>query len=633
MSRRVSWYAARNLQSLMFRTFERIINPTAEPSRGPPPAGFVAFYWHFIGQARGLFVALLVVGLALAFVDAAIPAFIGHLVKLVATVPREQLFESAAPALILMGATIVLVRPILVLLQALVQNQAIMPGMTNMIRWQSHWHVVRQSLGYFQGDFAGRIASRVMETGFALRQSAVSIISTVWYLAAFAVTALILMVQASGWLGLPMLLWIVGYVALLVYIVPRVRRASREISYARSAVTGRIVDSYTNILTVKLFARGELEDDHVRSSIDWHNSRMWNQLRFFTGLGVGLALLGGFLIVSTGTIAMLLWRAGTIDVQAIAMVLPLTLTVSTTAARVANEITNIFEQFGTVHEGMDTIARPLQLTDREGAKTLQVPQGAVRFDAIRFHYGRDSGVIDNLTLNIGAGEKVGLVGRSGAGKSTLVNLLLRFYDLEGGRILIDGQDIADVTQQSLREQIAVVTQDTSLLHRSIRENILYGRPEAGEDEMLAAARKAHAHDFILDLEDGGGRYGYDAHVGERGVKLSGGQRQRVAIARVILKDSPILILDAATSALDSEVEAEIQGQLDQLMAGKTVIAIAHRLSTIARMDRLVVLDRGQIIEQGSHAELLAKNGIYAGLWRRQSGGFLGDDDTEPKAAE
>ncbi len=522
-----------------------------------------------------------------------------------------------------MGIVLVL-RPLVVLTQSLLQFQTIFPGLTNLVRWQSHQHVVRQSIGYFQSDFAGRIASRVLETGYALRASLVSIITVVFYMVALVGMALVLIGRADLLLAVPMLLWMIGYVGMLAWLVPHVRRSSTDVSYARSAVTGRIVDSYTNILTVKLFANGQLEDDQVRGSLEHHTNRMRVQMRYFTWLTLGLAVLSGALIAGTGGLALWLWSHGQIGLEMVATALPLTLQISGVANRVAFETTAIFEQFGTVHEGMDSVAKPLRVTDRPNARPVTVTKGEVAFERVSFHYGRDGGVIEDFTLNIAPGQKVGLVGRSGAGKSTLVNLLLRFYDLQSGRILIDGQDCAEATQDSVRAQIAVVTQDTSLLHRSIRENIRYGRPNATEEEVEAAARRAHAHEFILDLEDWSGRRGYDAHVGERGVKLSGGQRQRIAIARVILKNAPILVLDEATSALDSEVEAAIQEQLETLMDGKTVISIAHRLSTIARMDTLVILEAGRIVEQGTHRELLEKGGHYAKLWRRQSGGFLGD---------
>jgi ATP-binding cassette subfamily B multidrug efflux pump len=442
------------------------------------------------------------------------------------------------------------------------------------------------------------------------------------------VTAIIMTASADAWLAAPILVWFVGYLSLLRYFVPRMRDRSKLTSEARSSLMGRIVDSYTNILTVKLFARPRDEDNYVRDAVEHHTGRFIAGQRLTSMFGTLLAALNGVLVASSGALALLLWRYGKVEVGAIAMVLPLTFQLTNMSRWIAFQVTEIFEEIGVVQEGMITIAQPLRLTDRAGAAPLAVREGHLVFDDVRFGYGREVGVLENFSLDVQPGEKIGLVGRSGAGKSTAVNLLLRFFDLEGGRILIDGQDVSRATQESLRAQISVVTQDTSLLHRSIAENIRYGRPHASDAEIVRAAKLAHAHEFIEELEDWKGRRGYDAQVGERGVKLSGGQRQRIAIARVILKDAPILVLDEATSALDSEVEAAIQQSLGTLMEGKTVIAIAHRLSTIARMDRLVVLDRGHIVEQGTHNELLARNGHYAALWRRQSGGFIDAGDLQ-----
>jgi ATP-binding cassette subfamily B multidrug efflux pump len=448
----------------------------------------------------------------------------------------------------------------------------------------------------------------------------------------YGITALIMMAAADLWLAVPVLVWFAGYISLLIYFVPRMRDRSKLTSEARSLLMGRIVDSYTNILTVKLFARPRDEDDYVRDAVQYHTGRMQDGQRLISAFGSILAVLNGALVAGSGALALVLWRYGKVEVGSIAMVLPLTYQLTAMSRWIAFAVTDIFEEIGVVQEGMLSISVPLQLTDREGADPLVVQKGRIQFDNVRFGYGRDIGILDDFNLSVKPGEKIGLVGRSGAGKSTVVNLLLRFFDLEGGRILIDGEDIAGKTQESLRSQISMVTQDTSLLHRSIRDNIRYGKPHAAEAEVVRAAQLAHADEFIAGLEDWRHRKGYDAHVGERGVKLSGGQRQRVAIARVILKDAPILVLDEATSSLDSEVEAAIQTSLDTLMEGKTVIAIAHRLSTIARMDRLVVLDRGRIVEQGTHAELLRAGGHYADLWRHQSGGFI-DSAPAAEAAE
>jgi ATP-binding cassette subfamily B multidrug efflux pump len=448
----------------------------------------------------------------------------------------------------------------------------------------------------------------------------------------YGTAALFLLASADRWLALPIVIWFAAYIVMLRLFVPRMRDRSKKVSEARSWLIGRIVDTYTNILTVKLFARARDEDDYVREAFEGHTDLFYASLRLNTLFTFCLSTLNALLVTCTAAMSIWLWVHGKVEVGTVAMAIPLSWQIISNAGWVAMRVTEIFENIGVVQEGMMTIARPIALTDRPDAASLSVKRGEIEFKDIRFGYGRESGLIDGLSLTIHPGERIGLIGRSGAGKSTLVNLMLRFFDLEDGEILIDGQDIANATQESLRTQISVVTQDTSLLHRSIRDNIRYGRPEATEAEIVAAAKQAQAHEFILELEDWRGRRGYDAHVGERGVKLSGGQRQRIAIARVILKNAPIIVLDEATSSLDSEVEAAIQTSLDTLMAGKTVIAIAHRLSTIARMDRLVVLDRGRIVEQGTHAELLRSGGHYSELWRRQSGGFI-DSAPPAQAAE
>jgi ATP-binding cassette subfamily B multidrug efflux pump len=616
----------------MFRLFERVLNPTDPPAEPQPPASLIAFYWHFARQAKGLFAALFVTGLIVALLDAAIPAFMGRIVTLVTSSRPETLWTESWPALLGMAVVVLLLRPLAIMAQNLVSNQAIAVNVANMIRWQNHWHVARQSWAFFQNDFAGRIANKVMQTGPAVRESLVALITGVWYILVYGSAALVLLASADAWLALPILLWFAGYVLMLRLFVPRMRDRSKDVSEARSWLVGRIVDTYTNILTVKLFARARDEDAYVREAFDEHTGLFHASLRLNTLFSFSLSLLNAMLVTGTGAMAIWLWMRGKVEVGAVAMALPLSWQIISIAGWVAMRVTEIFENIGVVQEGMSAIAKPIALTDRPGAAALNVTRGEIEFRDIRFGYGRESGLIDGLSLKVAAGERIGLVGRSGAGKSTLVNLLLRFFDLEDGCILIDGQDIAACTQESLRAQISVVTQDTSLLHRSIRDNIRYGRPDATDAEIVAAARQAQAHAFIVELEDWRGRRGYDAHVGERGVKLSGGQRQRIAIARVILKNAPILVLDEATSSLDSEVEGAIQASLDTLMAGKTVIAIAHRLSTIARMDRLVVLDRGRIVEQGTHAELLRTGGHYAELWRRQSGGFI-DSAPPAQAAE
>src|SRR5580704_9764175 len=619
---------ARDATDSMFALFEKLLRPTDTPEHPEPPAGLIAFFWHFARQARWLFAALFVIEMLQALTDSAVPWFMGRIITLVTTVAPDRFLAVTWPVLTGMGLVVLVARPLVALARYLITNQAIAAPFTSLIRWQSHWHVVRQSWAFFQNDFAGRISNRVMQTGASVRSTLTASVTALWYILVYGVTAIGMMASADLWLTLPILLWFAGYVGLLGYFVPRMRQRSKVNSEARSALMGRIVDSYTNILTVKLFARPRDEDLYIRDAIERHMRLFMSAQRLMTVFGTLLNVLNALLIVGAGGLALLLWRFGAVEVGAIAMVLPLTLQLTNMSRQIASQITDIFEDIGVVQEGMMTIAQPLRLIDSAGAEPLTVREGRIAFEDVRFGYGRETGVLQGFSLAARPGEKIGLVGRSGAGKSTVVNLLLRFFDLEGGRILIDGQDIAGVTQESLRAQISVVTQDTSLLHRSIRENIRYGRPDASEAEVVEAARLAHADEFIPLLEDWRRNRGYDAHVGERGVKLSGGQRQRIAIARVILRNAPILVLDEATSALDSEIEAAIQSSLDTLMAGKTVIAIAHRLSTIARMDRLVVLDHGRIAEQGTHDALLRQNGHYATLWRRQSGGFLDASDME-----
>ncbi len=611
----------------MFRLFESLLSPMgdarhAEPRAVQPPEGLVPFYWHFVSQAKPLFAALFVAGFSVSVLDASVPWFIGRLVRAITSTPRELFFRENVTLLVTMVLVVLLARPAAIASQNLISNVAIVANVTNLVRWQSHRHVVRQSWTFFQNDFAGRIASRVMDTGPAIRQSAISGITAIWGITVYGVTALTLLGRIDAVLMLPILAWFCTYAVLLRFVVPRLRDRSKRTSEMKSLIVGRVVDGYTNILTVKLFARLAHEDRHVREVFEAHTTAYRSQMRLLATLFMSLQAMNALMLVGETALAVVAWQRGRVDVGTVAMAIPLTWQIASAAGWVAVQVTDMFENLGTIQEGMMTIARPIALQDRADAGELAVSRGEIRFDAIRFGYGKASGLIENLDLRIRAGEKVGLVGRSGAGKTTLVNLLLRFHELDGGRILIDGQDVAGVTQESLRGAVSVVTQDTSLLHRSIRENIAFGRPQASEADIVAAAKRAHAHDFILGLEDWQGRRGYDAHVGERGVKLSGGQRQRVAIARVILKDAPILVLDEATSALDSEVEAAIQESLTALMGDKTVIAIAHRLSTIARMDRLIVMDRGRVVETGTHAELLGRRGLYADLWHRQSGGFI-----------
>ena len=604
----------------MFRWFETRID--AFPGDPPiqPPDTLFAFYVHFIRPVWPVFAVLLVAGFLGSVIEVALLAFVGSLVDMMRTAATPEAFlANHWPILLWMGFVALVLRPAVSTSHDLIKNQIIGGPVSNRVRWLTHRYVLRQSLSFFQNDFAGRVANKIMQAAPALRDSVVQLIDAIWYAAVQWVGAAIIFASADWRLLLPLVAWLCAYFGALVYFVPRIKERSTAAAEARSSLVGRIVDSYTNILTVKLFAHADREDGYAREALDDQMTKYQASLRLQTAMELVLYTLNGFLMVSATALAVWLWSRQLVTIGDIAAVTGLVLRIIGMSGWILWVVAGIFENIGVVQEGMETISRPNQVVDRPGSRPLAVRAGEIRFDHVSFHYGRTEalvgrrgGVIHDISLTIRPGEKVGVVGRSGAGKSTLVNLLLRFYDLESGRILIDGQDIAHVTQ------------DTSLLHRSVRDNILYGRPDAGEAAVAAAARKAQAHDFIGGLEDMRGRKGYAAHVGERGVKLSGGQRQRIAIARVLLKDAPILILDEATSALDSEVEQAIQEQLYNLMAGKTVIAIAHRLSTIAAMDRLVIMDRGRIVEEGTHEELIRQGGLYADLWARQSGGFLAE---------
>jgi ATP-binding cassette, subfamily B, multidrug efflux pump len=613
----------------IFTFFESLVTRFDTPSdtdvKGPPP-GLAAFYWHFVKQTKWLYFAMLVTGLLVALIDTLIPVFIGRLVGLMSEADRKAALAVQLPSLLAMAALLLIGRPLAQMIDSLVRNNAVIPGVTTLIRWQSHWHVLRQSWSFFQDDFAGRIANRVMNTSNALRESVVSSIRAVWYILVYGLSALALMFATDARMALPTLAWIVSYLFFLWYFVPKMRDLSKTSSEARSALMGRIVDSYTNILTVKLFARSKDEDAYVRDALLDHRDKIAAHMQLITKFMLTLTIMNACLLVGTAAIGVWSWVNGDVNAAIVATALPLVWQIANMAGWVSWEVTGIFENVGVVQEGMETIAVPRKLLDKPNANDLEVKHAGIRFESVMFSYGQATGgkkpVLDNFDLVIKAGERVGIVGRSGAGKSTLVNLLLRFHDVEGGRITIDDQDIREVSQESLRAAIGMVTQDTSLLHRSIASNIRYGKPNATELDIEQAAIQSQAHEFIANLRDWQGKEGYEARAGERGVKLSGGQRQRVALARVVLKNAPILVLDEATSALDSEVEAAIQEQLESLMQGKTVIAIAHRLSTIAKMDRLVVMDEGKILEQGTHAQLIALNGLYASLWHRQSGGFI-----------
>ncbi|MFC3277082.1 ABC transporter ATP-binding protein [Xanthomonas fragariae] len=609
----------------MFRWFESLIDIFPPIEQEMPPRSVWRFYLYYLRPLWPILLATLVAGLLLALVEVAVFDFLGRIVDMLAERPGPEFFRRHASELVWMALITLVARPVFTGLHNLLVNQAIVPGLSNRSRWLMHNYVVRQSLGFFNNDFAGRIANRVMQTGTSLRESAVQMVDALWYIVVYTGSALWLFAQADPWLMAPLLIWLVVYVGLMVFFVPRMKVRAWIASDARSKVTGRIVDGYTNISTLKLFAHAGREEVYVRDALDELAVKHRGQTRVTTAMDTAIAVANGFLIVGTCGLALWLWSRGQISVGAITLATGLVIRIHNMSGWIMWTVNGIFEDIGSVQDGMQTISQPVQVQDAPNAVPLQVTQGQVRFEHIHFHYGKCGGVIAGMDLQVRAGEKIGLVGPSGAGKSTLVNVMLRLYDLEQGRILIDGQDIALVTQESLRGQIGLVTQDTSLLHRSIRDNLLYGRTQATDAQMLEAVCKARADSFIDTLVDGEGRRGFDAYVGERGVKLSGGQRQRIAIARVLLKDAPILILDEATSALDSEVEAAIQDSLDALMGNKTVIAIAHRLSTIARMDRLVVMDAGRIVETGTHAELIAQAGLYARLWARQTGGFVAAD--------
>ena len=610
--------------NLIFKWFETRIDPFTAEEPPRPPSTMWAFYWHFVKPLWPRFAALMVVGLVGSLIELALYAFVGRIVDMMKDAKSPETFLSDnAWMLLFWGFVALILRPVISTGHDLLKQQTIAGAYTTRIRWQTHRYVLRQSLGFFQNDFAGRIGSKVMQTGTALRESVVQVTEALWFAVVQWVGALLLFAEADWRLTVPLVGWLILYGFVLWFFVPRIKEYSYQSSEARSVLNGRIIDSYTNIQTVKLFAHATREDAASRAVMEDHLEKYQRGQRNLTQMELALYAINGLLLVGATGLAIKLWAMGSVTIGAVALTTTIVIRLMAMSGWILWTVAGIFENLGTVQEGMETIAKPYAVIDAPDAKPLIVDKGEIRFEGVGFHYGKaNGGIIDNLTLNIVPGEKVGLVGRSGAGKSTLVSLLLRFYDLEKGRILIDGQDISKVTQESLRAQIGMVTQDTSLLHRSIKDNILYGKPDAGEVQLLAMAKRAQADEFIAGLEDLRGRTGYQAHVGERGVKLSGGQRQRIAIARVLLKDAPILLLDEATSALDSEVEAAIQEQLVNLMQGKTVIAIAHRLSTIAAMDRLVVMDRGELIEQGSHAELIARGGVYADLWQRQSGGFL-----------
>lgn len=603
--------------------------PEDQPTQ--PPSTLFAFCRHY---TKGMELSLLLMSISaamLAILEVSLFSYMGQLVDWLTAYTPETLFIEQKSELIKMAVMLLLVLPIVVFFHSAILHQALLGNYPMSIRWLAHRYLLRQSVSFYQNEFAGRIATKVLQTSLAVRETVTKLLDVLMYIVVYFGSMVFLVAEADWRLMIPLLVWLVLYICVQLYFVPRLKKIASSQADARSEMTGRIVDSYTNISTIKLFSYTQREEQYAKQSMDVFLQPVYKQMRLVTSLNFVIQSLNYLLVFSVAAVSLYLWSLSVISAGAIAVAVSLALRLNGMAQWIMWEISSLFENIGTVADGMKTLSNPIEVADKPNADTLNVSQGAIEFNNVHFNYGKAaketnrSPVMNGLNLNIKPGEKIGLVGRSGAGKSTLVNLLLRFYDTDSGTIKIDGQNITDVSQESLRRYIAMVTQDTSLLHRSVKDNILYGRPDATHDEMINATKQAKALEFINDLVDSKGNKGFDAQVGERGVTLSGGQRQRIAIARVLLKNAPILILDEATSALDSEVEAAIQASLDDLMTGKTVIAIAHRLSTIAQMDRLIVLDDGGVVEQGTHEQLIAKGGIYAALWTHQTGGFIGVD--------
>ncbi|TNY99320.1 ABC transporter ATP-binding protein [Vibrio parahaemolyticus] len=609
----------------MFKRFEGFTKPFPKSTPDQPPSGIFAFLRHYTRGYEKPLIIMSLMSTIVAIVEVMLFGAMGQLVDWLSTSNPETFLQDNRADLIFYGVLLLVVMPLLVVIYSLLVHQTLLGNYPMSIRWLAHRYLLNQSLNFYQDDFAGRVATKVMQTSLAVRETVMKSMDVFVYVTVYF-TSMVVMLAAADWrLMIPMIVWLLVYIAIQIYFVPKLKDVASEQADARSTMTGRIVDSYTNIQTVKLFSHSQRETQYAEQGMKGFLNTVYRQMRLVTGFDVAVEISNYILVFSVAALSIYLWLDSAISVGAIAIAVSLALRVNGMSMWIMWEVGALFENMGTVVDGMKTLSKPIDIQDKPNAKDLVVSQGGIQFDNVSFHYGENKGVINHLNLDIKPGEKVGLVGRSGAGKSTLVNLLLRFHDVEEGSIKIDGQNIADVTQDSLRSKIGMVTQDTSLLHRSIRDNILYGNPTASEEELLKATKQAHAHEFIETLTDPFGNVGYDAQVGERGVKLSGGQRQRIAISRVLLKDAPLLVLDEATSALDSEVEAAIQESLNELMQGKTVIAIAHRLSTIAQMDRLIVLDKGNVVEQGTHQELIAHNGIYAQLWAHQTGGFLGEE--------
>lgn len=611
----------------MLGFFERLINPFPPEHPAEPPKGLYQFCRHYTRGIEFYLLLMAILTICVAVSEAMLYGILGKIIDWLAEKDPQSFLQEEMLTLIGLSLFILLLIPILVMCHSLIMYQTLMGNFPMIVRWQAHRYLLNQSYAFFQNEFSGRIATKVMQTALAVRETVMKTLDVMLFIAVYLITTLLLVANADPHLCIPLLIWLAVYSIILSYFIPRLKKISEVQADARSSMTGRIVDSYTNILTLKLFSYNQREAEYAKTSMENFLSTVHPQMRLVTGLLGCIWSSNMLLVFSIGALGIYLWINEDITIGAIAIAMTLAIRLTGMSHWIMWEVSALFENIGIVHDGINTLSEPPAVVDAPGAHPLHVTSGTIDFNHVGFTYHRADQkesirVFDDLNLHIAAGEKVGIVGRSGAGKSTLVSLLLRFYDAQQGMIQIDGQDIRQVSQESLRADIAIVTQDTSLLHRSIRDNILFGKPDASEAQMLEAAKLAHAHEFIQTLIDNKGRKGYDAFVGERGVNLSGGQRQRIAIARVLLKNAPILILDEATSALDSGVEASIQQNLEQLMQGKTVIAIAHRLSTIAAMDRLIVLDKGRIIEQGSHAELLSHNQLYAMLWNHQSGGFL-----------
>jgi ATP-binding cassette subfamily B multidrug efflux pump len=611
----------------MYRWFEKQVNPFPDTTIAPPSKGFWPFAWSCTEGLRGYMLAMTLLTASIGAFEAMLFGLLGRGVDWLGKV-RPELLWTQERGHLLMLVGILLGSIALVAVQTIIKHQTLAANFPMRLRWNFHRLMLSQSMSFYQDEFAGRIAAKVMQTALAVRDMWFILADILVFVTIYFVTLLAIVDHFNPWLMLPFFGWLTLYLGALWYFIPRLAKVSKDQADARSIMTGRITDAYTNIATVKLFSHAGREASYAKSAMQEFIQTVHRQMRLVSSVEIMNHVMVMILIISSAGIALWLWSHGEVGVGAVAAVTAMVLRLHGMSHWIMWEMTSLFEHVGTVQDGINTLSTMQLVTDKTDAKPLAVSQGEIRFDAVDFAYGGQRKVLDHFSLHIRPGEKVGLVGRSGAGKSTIVNLLLRFYDVEAGRIFIDGQDIAKITQNNLREHIGMVTQDTSLLHRSVRENILYGRPDASEADMLSAATRAEAHEFVQTLHDPKGRSGYEAHVGERGVKLSGGQRQRIAIARVMLKDAPILLLDEATSALDSEVEAAIQSSLYRLMEGKTVVAIAHRLSTIAAMDRLIVLDQGRIVEEGDHETLLKSGGLYAKLWAHQSGGFLGEDDEE-----